>query len=469
MPLTLNVKVNGDKPAWAVNPKDFEGSMNVIGQLYVDGLVSEDADDVVAAFIGEECRGVANLQYSTRYDGYFVTMNIYGSEGESSEVTFRAYDASTGTVYPVVNPNEPINYVAQILKGTYAVPVQLSTSDDIEQQTELGKGWNWLSLYVTNTDGMTPQAIFEKIADDVLIVKSQNGFVEKTANGLKGDLASLAYGKMYAVQMANDRTLRLVGNRASGQVSVAKGWNWLGYGQKLASVGDALANMNPVNGDIVRDQEGVAYFDTYAWVGTLLTMQPGWGYQVYSNKAVDNFSYPNSVTGAAASRMASNLKSQASNLKSQFTPIDYHLFADNMVMTAQVMKDGVMLTDAEIGVFADGDECRATATTDEEGRAYVTIPGDEACQLTFMVAVDGKVYSTKQTTDYAVDAVCGSYSQPFVISLGDALGINEVENGLSIDSSVYDLQGRKVVADKAANRKMSKGVYIVDGKKKVMK
>jgi len=470
VPLTFNIKVTGDKPAWAVNPKDFEGSMNVIGQLYVDGLVSEDADDVVAAFIGEECRGVANLQYSARYDGYFVTMSIYGNDGESGDVTFRAYDASTGTVYPVVNPNEPISYMAQMLKGTYAEPVVLSTADYIEQQTELGKGWNWMSLYVTNTDGMTPQAVFEKIADDVLIVKSHNSFVQQTENGLKGNLASLAYGKMYAVQMANDRTLRLVGNRASGEISVAEGWNWLGYGQKLASVGDAMAKLNPVNGDIVRDQEGVAYFDTYAWAGSLLTMQPGWGYQVFSNKAVDNFSYPNSVTGAAESRMASNLNSQASNLKSQFTPVDYHLFADNMIMTALVMKDGVMLTDAEIGVFADGDECRATATTDEEGRAYVTIPGDEACQLTFMVAVDGKVYSTKQTTDYAVDAVCGSYSKPFVITLGDATGIEEIENGtLKIGNAVYDLQGRKVVADKAANCKMSKGVYIVDGKKKVMK
>jgi hypothetical protein len=87
-----------------------------------------------------------------------------------------------------------------------------------------------------------------------------------------------------------------------------------------------------------------------------------------------------------------------------------------------------------------------------------------------MVAVDGKVYSTKQTADYAVDAVCGSYSQPFVINLGDATGIEEIENGtLKIGNAVYDLQGRKVVADKAANCKMSKGVYIVDGKKKVMK
>jgi hypothetical protein len=293
--------------------------------------------------------------------------------------------------------------------------------------------------------------------------------VEKTADGLKGDLNSLEYGKMYAVQMANDRTLRLVGTPASGQVTLATGWNWVGYGQQLASVDDALANMGPENGDIVRDQEGVAYFDTYAWAGSLLTMQPGWGYQVKRKNAA-TFYYPSSVTGAAASRTAS-LTSQHAPLNSQFTPVDYHLFADNMVMTAQVMKDGVMLTDAEIGVFADGDECRATATTDEEGRAYITIPGDEACQLTFLVAVDGMVYTTRQTADYAVDAVCGSYSQPFVINLGDATGIEEIENGtLKIGNAVYDLQGRKVNSQYSNfNSQLKKGVYVVNGQKKVIK
>ena len=471
VPLTLNVKVNGDKPDWAVNPHNFEGSMNVIGQLYVNGLISEDADDVVAAFIGEECRGVANLQYSARYDGYFVTMDIYGDATDNeSEVTFRAYDASTGTLYPVVNPDAAVGYAPMALQGSYAEPVQLTTDNFIEQTIELKEGWNWMSLYVT-ADDMSPNAIFAKVADNVEKVKGHIGYAEPQGeNGLGGDLLTMENGKMYSVRMSADCSLRLVGSRASGEVTLAEGWNWVGYGQQLASVTDALANMSPMNGDVLKGQQGVAYVDEYEWAGSLLTMQPGKGYQLKSGKAI-TFSYPNSVTGAAGSRMASaEANSSLFTLHSSlFTPVDYHLFADNMTMTAMVMKDGMVLTGAEIGVFADNDECRAMAFTREDGRAYITIPGDEKCQLTFLVAVNGKVYECTQTVEYAVDAEYGSYSQPFVISLGNALGINEVENELSIDSSVYDLQGRKIVAGKAANRKMSKGVYVVNGKKKVMK
>ena len=37
------------------------------------------------------------------------------------------------------------------------------------------------------------------------------------------------------------------------------------------------------------------------------------------------------------------------------------------------------------------------------------------------------------------------------------------------DSSVYDLQGRKIVNRKSVNRKLPKGIYIVGGRKVVVK
>ena len=471
VPLTFNIKVNGNKPDWAVNANDYEGSMNVIGQLYVDGVVSNDPDDVVAAFIGEECRGVANLEYSARYDGYFVTMDIFGnSTDNNADISFRAYDASTGTLYPVVNPNVTIKYAELALQGSYSNPVKLTTANYIEQQIELRKGWNWMSLYVNTGNGnMTPSAIFAKVIKDVESVKCHNEYAENTGESLEGSLETMENGKMYAVKMTKDRTLRLVGQRANISVTLANNWNWIGYGQQLASVTDALANMSPVNGDVLKGQQGVSYYDTYEWAGSLLTMQPGKGYQLWSSKAI-TFSYPNSVTGAVASRMVSDFRSQTSDLKSHFAPIDYHLYADNMTITAQVVKDGQVLTDAEIGVFAS-EECRTSAFTRTDGRAFITVPGDEACQLTFQVAVDGNVYTAEQTIDYVVDARYGSFSQPLVIDLSDATGIAEIENGrLKIENSVYDLQGRKVNSQFSnLNSPLKKGVYIVNGNKKIMK
>ena len=65
--------------------------MNVIGRVELDGHPMNDEGDMLAAFIGDECRGVAHLQYKPRYDGYFVTMDIYdnGEGDEKKEVTFR--------------------------------------------------------------------------------------------------------------------------------------------------------------------------------------------------------------------------------------------------------------------------------------------------------------------------------------------------------------------------------------------
>ena len=221
------------------------------------------------------------------------------------------------------------------------------------------------------------------------------------------------------------------------------------------------------DGDIVKGQMGVTYFDRYEWMGSLLTMQPGLGYQVKS-AAAKTFSYPSAVTGVTASRMASaeansslsTLHSSLSTLHSSlFTPVDHHQFADNMIMTATVTLDGKELPDVEIGVFAS-EECRATAFTDNEGRAYITIPGDEACQLSFKVAVSNYEMDAAETLDYTVDAVCGSYSNPFVINLNSANGIFELK-ATGVTHTVYDLLGRKlptITDDQPSNLK--KGVYI---------
>ena len=135
-PLTLNIKVTGNVPDWAVNPHDFETSMNVIAVLKKDDIPMTDPDDIMAAFIGEECRGVAHPAYNERYGNYYVTMDIYGDATESEqEVTFRAYDASTGTVYPVVKwESEPIpTFIPLTLMGTYAEPKVFNILDQIEQ------------------------------------------------------------------------------------------------------------------------------------------------------------------------------------------------------------------------------------------------------------------------------------------------------------------------------------------------
>ena len=166
IPLTLNFCVTGELPQWNLNPRDFETSMNVIGRVELLGMPLTDADDILAAFVGDECRGVAHLEYKDRYDGYYATINIYGNSGdENKPITFRAYDALTGNLYPAVEPDRNIKFEALTLIGKYADPVVFNLLDKIEQSTELKAGWNWISLNVKAED-MNTQTIFEKIATE---------------------------------------------------------------------------------------------------------------------------------------------------------------------------------------------------------------------------------------------------------------------------------------------------------------
>ena len=289
-PLTLNISVTGNVPDWAVNPHDYETSMNIIGMVKKDDVPLSDPDDILAAFIGDECRGVAHLEYNSVYGNYYVTMDIYGNSDETGKkvVTFRAYDASTGTVYPeVTTVPDPFTFVTTMLMGSYAEPKVFTIQDKIEQEIELKAGWNWVSFNV-KADNMTVPELFKPIADDVETVKSQtSGYLSYTNGKWGGDLTdNLSNTAMYAVKIKADRKLRIVGTSVNEPVPVYEGWTWLGYsGRQVASLGDALAGMDKVNGDIVKAQRGVAYWDgsNSQWMGSLLIMEPGKGYQVKSN------------------------------------------------------------------------------------------------------------------------------------------------------------------------------------------
>lgn len=441
-PLAVRLKVTGNAPEWSVNPNDYDMSMNIIGQLDIFGLIAEDEEDLVAAFINDTCRGVAHPTYKARYDGYYITMDVYGTAADNDkELSFRAYDASTGVLYPLVEPDREIKFTAPALVGSYAAPVKLSVSDKIEQTTLLKRGWNWLSLYV-QTEDMHPKTLLEPIAEDVKQIKGHSnleGVLMRDKDGWSGNMDTLRNSKMYLIQMENDRTLRLVGKRIDPQnclVNLANGWTWAGYyGRQISSVTDALSGMDPQDGDILKGQRGIAYYDDYEWAGSLAFMEPGLGYMIYNTAADKSFAYP-FVTVAMAPRRApiTNHKSQT-----DFTPVDYHQFDGNMTLIAQLLKDGQPLPNTELGIFA-GDECRAVAVSDDEGKFITLIPGDETVTLSFKVAVGEEILEASQTLEYVTNATAGTTEQPLLITFGSVtagVGEGQITNDQSQTTNAH--------------------------------
>ena len=132
-------------------------------------------------------------------------------------------------------------------------------------------------------------------------------------------------------------------------------------------------------------------------------------------------------------------------------------------MAVRLMANGSPISNTELAVFA-GEECRSAATTNAEGIVFLTIPGDEACELTFKVAIGNEVVDAPHTLlTYETDAIFGTPAKPLTIDLGSITGIWEILNGTGIET-IYDLSGRKM-----DHRKMQKGVYIINGQKKAVK
>lgn len=456
VPLTLNLTVTGDEPEWMVDKSDYENTMNMIAQLSILGTPSADTADKLAVFVGDECRGVGRPVYSKRYDSYYVLLDIYGNAAdEGTNLSFRAYDASTGMVYTQLEcSNGDVAFTKDQIAGTYADPVLLNALDYQEQTTSLTKGWNWMALYV-QPDDMSMQTVLAPINAEVTMAKSQTGFMESTGSEWYGNEIMMNNSEMYKINLSAPATLKVLGRVAdpsSRLITVKQGWNWIAYNATSAmSLDEAFAGMQPEDGDVVKAQSCFAVYDGYEWAGTLSLLEPGQGYMLYSVATADRtFAYP------SAGQIDKTVKARARRLPpaGYFEPVDYHKYPDNMSLIARVTFDGNELPGAEIGIYA-GDECRSHAYTNDAGLAYVTIPGNAKTTLTFKLLYKGKVYTSTTTLDYESDGIVGSTFNPFVINFDTTTGIGTLTVDADENTEWFTVSGQKL-----GRKPKAAGIYI---------
>ena len=456
VPLTLNLTVTGYEPEWMVDKSDYENTMNMIAQLSILGTPSADTADKLAVFVGDECRGVGRPIYSKRYDSYYVLLDIYGNAAdEGTNLSFRAYDASTGMVYTQLEcSNGDVAFTKDQIAGTYADPVLLNALDYQEQTTSLTKGWNWMALYV-QPDDMSMQTVLAPINAEVTMAKSQTGFMESTGSEWYGNEIMMNNSEMYKINLSAPATLKVLGRVAdpsSRLITVKQGWNWIAYNATSAmSPDEAFAGMQPEDGDVVKAQSCFAVYDGYEWAGTLSLLEPGQGYMLYSVATADRtFAYP------LAGQIDKTAKARARRLPpaGYFEPVDYHKYPDNMSLIARVTFDGNELPGAEIGIYA-GDECRSHAYTNDAGLAYVTIPGNAKTTLTFKLLYKGKVYTSTTTLDYESDGIVGSTFNPFVINFDTTTGIGTLTVDADENTEWFTVSGQKL-----GRKPKAAGIYI---------
>jgi gliding motility-associated-like protein len=106
---------------WKVNPSDYNNSMVITAVLNMESLESRNPGDVVAAFIGNEVRGVASpVTYLQSKDRYVASVIVYSND-QSGLITFKLYDKTKNTVSNSVTL--PVTFIADGKVGTFDNPL----------------------------------------------------------------------------------------------------------------------------------------------------------------------------------------------------------------------------------------------------------------------------------------------------------------------------------------------------------
>ena len=471
-PFVVNVSVVGQRPDWLINPFDCKYSMSIIGQLRVDNLVSEDEDDIVGAFIGEQCVGVASPVYLARYDAYYVMLDLFAND--FGAVTFRVYDASTGNVYAKVDVSQPITFESDHIIGTIDNPLIFNTLNYLVQKIKLNRNWSWTSFYV-DMQGKQAKDIISDYTSSISTIKSKNASLVVEDGTMIGQNFDIKVGEAYAIKTTKEVDFDVVGTKVNPNdysIAIDSGWTWIGYTPSFnTSVVDAFADLIPLSGDIVKSQTHFAIYDGYDWIGSLQLMESNKGYKYKSLLGGRTFTYP-----SVALNNKNQLHANITQYETYFRPVNHSAFPSNMTILAMVYDGNDLVSDVEVAAFVDN-ECRATILADAKGYVCLTVPGEgQGDVIHFKVRVGREFYDVVQTLIYQDDAVIGSVREPYRIQIGESTALEStalatvgvytrggqlIVEGNDGDYTVYDAVGRIVYIGSSPVLSLPRGVYIV--------
>ena len=297
--LNINLDVKKTAPPFTFDNSLYAKSMNIIGQIAVNGNISVNDEDILVAYINNEIRGKTNLRYVPSLDKYIGFLDVYSNSADS--VRFKVWNASKGELHENVTPN--LYFVENSLTGSIVSPQIFDAVNNLAKPIVLNAGWNWVSFPLTDSKMGSLYSFFQGMSfatGDVVKTIGNNSFAQfggpslgwsggLTRNGLNND-------QSYLIYITNKDTIEYKGLAIDPDtlpISVAQGWNRIGFvSTKNIEINSALANFNATDGDLIKSQQAFAvYLSSLGWIGSLTTLEPTEGYLLKAASS-STFVYP---------------------------------------------------------------------------------------------------------------------------------------------------------------------------------
>jgi len=422
--LQVKLRVLAPEPNWNVDPTRFDYSMNIIGKIKVDGVLSADSYDKIAAFYNEEVRGSAKLVYNEAYKEYFAFLTIYSNANSGENLKFKIWDASQGKILEAsVETNPSINFMNNEVLGTLSKPYIFVNSGLVEQEIKLNKGWTWVSLNTNDTNFSDLNALTKNLTLETsnrILSHSpallDTYFKDKSNpenSGWSGTVSAnggLSSSKMYKINVTEVQTLKIKGKSvdvATWSFPMKENWNWVAY--PLGSnqtTNEALAYFEAADGDVIKSQNLFAIYDPIiGWNGTLKYLEAGQGYMIKSSKS-QTFKYPDNLERSKTGKSASNETQE--EIASEFTSYSQNM---NAVVLLPKGYDELYVYDSK-GVLKGN--ARNQMINGKE-LSFITIFGDDTEELSFTLGDGFAKKGTSKSFTFKGNEVLGTITNPVIL------------------------------------------------------
>jgi hypothetical protein len=438
-PLIVNCRVMCESPEWGFDAPAYSQTMNFAVKLNIEGTLSTDEEDIVAAFIDGEVRGTAKVQLLPTLPPlgtqYMAFLTVYGNDDDFNKpVHLEIWDASECLRFGQVT--ELFNFEADNVIGTVGTPQVIHTNSLVRRDIPINNGWNWLSFNLDFPNPALNQSLVSLVHPENDLIKSQSGFAEYFGSSWLGSLTQLNNTGMFQFRADTPDTIQMIGTLIdpdSLSIPITSGWNWIGYVPNYPlPVSQALAGLTALNGDIIKGQTAFAqYLAGFGWLGSLQYLEAPKGYQL-------KISYPGTLTYPHPTQLGGQIIDARGlpNRVEQHWNIDPSTFEYSMTLVGMLQVDdhNGTLEQHELGVFA-GNALRGSATAIyvEPLHAYMffltiysNTPG-ELLRFKLYNSASGQESNLVEQMYFSDNNHQGSIESPYPFTL-ESSGLNELSS-----------------------------------------
>ena len=135
--MAMVAHAEGNESGWTVNEHDYQYQMSIYAKLVIeDNDVTADNNYEVAAFVGDECRGVATIQSLGGYT--WLWMFVRSDEASGEKISFKVYDKTTEKEKRIA---ETVDFVSDGQIGIASSPTTFTlakyTLGDVNDDTKI--------------------------------------------------------------------------------------------------------------------------------------------------------------------------------------------------------------------------------------------------------------------------------------------------------------------------------------------